>query len=202
MLIGLTGGVAAGKSTVARILASLGAAVVDADELAREVVSAPVVRAQIESAFGPGVLAPSGDLDRGALGRIVFGDAAARRRLEGITHPAIVTSARDRIEALRQAGRRVVVYEAALLVESGRDREMDLLVVVVADDEVRLQRLMNRNGLSRAEALQRLQAQLPQQVKRERADYVIDNSGSLEQTRSLTEQLWRCIDEAVRKERE
>jgi len=95
-----------------------------------------------------------------------------------------------------------VVYEAALLVESGRDREMDLLVVVVADDEVRLQRLMNRNGLSRAEALQRLQAQLPQQVKRERADYVIDNSGSLEQTRSLTEQLWRCIDEAVRKERE
>ena len=194
--IGLTGGIAAGKTEVAGIFAELGAAVIDADNLAREVV-APGTEAlgQIVEEFGPRVLGDSGALDRSALSEIVFADHEARRRLEAITHPAIVAAARRRVEELARQGHRVVIYEAALLVETGRHHDMDCLVVVVADNEQRIGRLMRRGGLSRADAAARIAAQLPQERKVELADHVIDNSGSLERTRALVEQVWGRIQE-------
>jgi dephospho-CoA kinase len=193
LLIGVTGGIAAGKSTVAQMLSRLGAPLIDADMLAREVASGGAVLQQIIGAFGVQILDGAGMLDRAALGRVVFSDSEARRRLEAITHPAIIAAAEERIASLRRAGHRLVLYEAALLVESGRYREMDLLIVVTADDEIRLRRLVERSGLGRDEAERRIRAQAPQHEKVAVADFVIDNSGSLEQTRSQVLRVWRAI---------
>jgi dephospho-CoA kinase len=195
-LIGLTGGIAAGKTTVARMFVELGAPLVDADLLARQ-VTAPGTDTlrQVVEAFGQEVLSDDGELDRRALGRVVFGDEAARRRLEQITHPAIIRAARARVTALGRQGHRHVIYEAALLVETGRHEEMDRLVVVVADDELRVERLIDRDRLSREEARARLEAQLPQEQKAALADYVIDNSGPVEQSRAQVEDVWRRLQE-------
>jgi dephospho-CoA kinase len=194
LVIGLTGGIAAGKSTVARMFAELGAAVLDADDLSRLVAAdQPEVLARLVEAFGASILDEQGRLHRGHLGRIVFSDDEARRRLEAITHPAIVTAARRRIEALRGEGHALIVYEAALLVESGRHREMDRVVVVTAEEEERLRRLCERNSLTRGEALDRLRAQLPQEIKAASADYLIDNSGPLEETRRQVVQVFRQL---------
>ena len=193
-VIGLTGGIAAGKSSVARLLAGLGAPVLDADQLAREVTrpGSPVLAA-LRECFGGAILAADGTLDRAALGRLVFSDAAARRRLEAITHPAIIAEGKRQIAALGEAGHRAVVYEAALLCETGRHREMDRLVVVVADDAIRVSRLMERSAIPRADAEARLRSQMPQEDKAALADYLIDNSGSLEQTRVQVERVWRRV---------
>jgi dephospho-CoA kinase len=201
-VVGLTGGIAAGKSTVAAILVELGVPVIDADQLARELTGpgSETLRALGES-FGGEILTAEGTLDRVALGRIVFADPAARRRLEMITHPAIQAESRRRIEELARAGHRVVAYEAALLCETGRDRELDRLLVVTADDQRRIERLMARSSLSRAEAEARLEAQMPQAEKAALADYLIDNSGSLEQTREQVEQVWRRVLAELDRER-
>jgi dephospho-CoA kinase len=192
MLLGLTGGIAAGKSTVAGMLRELGAAVLDADQLARQVVERdPALRQRLAAEFGDGVLAADGSLDRQQLGRLVFADAGARRRLEALTHPAIAAEAERRVAELREVeGAAIVVYEAALLVETGRHRQMDRLLVVVADDELRVRRLMRRSGLSEAQARQRLASQLPQEQKARQAHYVVDNSGSLDHTRRRVWQVW------------
>jgi dephospho-CoA kinase len=193
-LVGLTGGIGAGKSTVARLFAAYGAAIIDADALAREVL-APGTNTlrEVVAIFGTEVLDARGELDRARLGRIVFADSRAREALEAITHPAIIAAAKERIDTLIRAGHRQVIYEAALLIESGRDAEMDLLVVVIADDEIRIRRLKERCGMSRSEVLQRFSAQLPQAEKAARADYLIDNSGSLEQTRTRVREVWSEI---------
>jgi len=189
-LIGLTGGIAAGKSTVAAMLRELGCAVIDADELARE-VTAPGCEAleRIVEAFGPEVVDQDGRLDRARLGQRIFEDPAARGILESITHPAIAAAAARRAAELGARGHHVVFYEAALLVETGRDRELEALVVVTAPDELRVARLIRRSGVTRQEGLQRLAAQLPQADKVRRADYLIDNSGALKQTRAQVEAL-------------
>lgn len=193
-VIGLTGGIAAGKSSVAGLLAGLGAPLVDADQLAREVTRpGSAALAAIARGFGQEIITLAGELDRAALGRIVFADPVARRRLEAITHPEIIAEGRRRFAALGAAGHRAVVYEAALLCEAGRRRDVDRLIVVVADDEVRVARLMARSGLSREEALARIRAQLPQAEKAALADYLIDNSGALEHTRVQVEQVWRRV---------
>lgn len=193
-VVGLTGGIAAGKSAVARMLAEEGAPVIDADQLAREVTSpGSAVLLELAASFGPAILTPEGALDRSALGGIVFTDGEARRRLEAITHPAIQAEARRRFDALARSGQRVVVYEAALLCETGRHRELDLLLVVIADEPRRVERLMARSSLSRAEAEARLKSQMPQAEKAALADYLIDNSGTLEQTREQVEQVWRRV---------
>lgn len=193
-LIGITGGIGAGKSLVADLFRQAGGVVVDADLLARE-VTAPGSEAlkEIVESFGRRVLDERGRLDRAELGRIVFENLEARRRLEAITHPAIASAARARFEALGRQGHRLLFYEAALLVETGRHREMDALVVVRADDEVRIQRLMRRDNISREEVEKRLAAQAPQVEKVAVADYLIDNSGSVEQTRAQVEEIWRRI---------
>jgi dephospho-CoA kinase len=192
--VGLTGGIASGKSTVAGLFGELGAPVVDADALARELVEpGGELLGRLAHQFGSGILDEEGRLDRAALGRIVFADSSARKRLEAITHPAIIDAAERRVEALGRQGHRVVLYEAALLVETGRHREMDLLVVVTAEEGQRVERLMRRDGLDRQDALERLAAQMPQQAKVEAADYVIDNSGTLAQTRAQVLEVWKQI---------
>lgn len=176
-LIGLTGGIATGKSTFAAALRALGVPVVDADQLARAVVApgtpglAAVVRA-----FGPGVLGPGGELDRKALGARVFADAEARRRLEAITHPAIREAMQAETARLAAAGHDLAFYDAALLFEVGLDRAMALVVVVDAPPEAQLARLAARDGLTRAQAEARLAAQLPVAEKAARADVVVENA--------------------------
>jgi len=176
-LVGLTGGIATGKTTFAAALRAQGLPVVDADELARQVVApgAPALAAIVE-AFGPGVLGPGGALDRKALGRLVFADAGARRRLEAITHPAIRRAMEAETARLAAAGHDLVVYDSPLLYEAGLEGAVSLVVVVYAPREAQLARLQARDGLSRAEAEARLAAQLPIEEKAGRADAVVDNA--------------------------
>jgi dephospho-CoA kinase len=176
-LVGLTGGIATGKSTFAAALRALGLPVVDADELARQVVApgSPALRA-IAAAFGPSVIGPDGALDRKALGALVFADPVARRRLEAITHPAIRLAMQAETARLAAAGQDLVVYDSPLLFEAGLDSAVSLVVVVHAPREVQLARLQARDGLTRPEAEARVGAQLPIDEKAARADVVIENA--------------------------
>ena len=190
-ICGLTGGIAAGKSTVSLRLAERGAAVIDADQLSREVVDVgtPGFEAVVER-FGAGVVSPSGDLDRKALGALVFGDSAARLDLESIIHPAVrALSAQRMAEAVRDDPRRVVVYDVPLLVESRGAGEFDVIVVVHAPREQRLRRLIELRGMSRTEAERRLDAQASDEERLEAADIVVDATGSLEDTRRRADDL-------------
>jgi dephospho-CoA kinase len=192
-VLGLTGGIGTGKSTVARMFAARGVAVVDADALAREVV-APGLPAHADiAAAWPEVLASGGAIDRERLGTIVFADPAARLRLEGITHPRIQALAGERLAAHADAGHRLALYEAALLVESGRWRELDGLIVVTASEATQIARVRARDGLSQAEAQARLRAQLPAAEKIRLATYVIDNDGGPEATQAAVEDLLRRL---------
>jgi dephospho-CoA kinase len=184
LLVGLTGGIASGKSLVSRQLADLGCPVIDGDVLAREVVAPgePAWQAIVD-AFGREVLQPDGSLDRKRLGGRVFADPAARRRLEGITHPAI--RARREARLARLTAERfdgLVIQDTPLLFEVGAEREVDRIVVVWAPPEVQLARLLARDGLERGEAERRLASQAPLVDKVRRAHYVVDNSESPEET--------------------
>ncbi len=193
-IYGLTGGIGSGKSTVAAMLRELGAPVIDADALAREVV-APGSEglAEVVRAFGAEVLDPSGALDRKKLGAIVFADPARRRRLEGITHPRIAAEAMRRAAALGAEGHAVAFYEAALLVENGSHAGLAGLVVVSAPENVQVRRVRERDGTTEAEARARLAAQLPLAEKLRVATHVIDNAGDLGATRAQVEALWRRL---------
>ncbi len=184
LLVGLTGGIASGKSTVSRQLADLGCHVIDADVLAREVVAPgePALQA-IAEAFGREVLRPDGSLDRSRLGVTVFADAAKRKHLEGILHPAIQARRQAALAELAVRGYDgLVVQDAALLIEVGGAAHVDRLVVVYADPAVQRERLMRRDGLNAAEAERRLASQMPLAEKVRLAHYVIDNSDSPEET--------------------
>jgi len=190
-IIGLTGGIASGKSTVARLLEKLGAVVIDADQLAREaVLPGSAACTKIAEAFGSGILNPDGTIDRKALGSIVFSDPAARNRLEAITHPAIRRLAEERIEQLRTAGAAVVFYMAPLLIEAGLTSRVDEIWVVYADRDTQLQRLMLRDAMGRDEARQRLAAQMGMEEKKTFARIVIDNRGTPEETESQVRDVW------------
>lgn len=176
-LVGLTGGIATGKSTFAAALRTLGVPVVDADQLARAVVApgTPALAAVV-AAFGPGVLQRDGGLDRKALGALAFADGAARRRLEAITHPAIREAMVAETGRLAAEGHDLAFYDAPLLYEVGLDQAMALVVVVHAPPEAQLARLLARDGLTPAEAAARLAAQLSGAEKAARADVVVDNA--------------------------
>ncbi|MGH7320357.1 MAG: dephospho-CoA kinase [Candidatus Rokuibacteriota bacterium] len=196
LLVGLTGGIASGKSTVSRQLTELGCRVIDADVLAREVVTPgePALQAIVE-AFGPEVLQPDGTLDRAYLGATVFADPEKRQRLEAITHPAIQARRQAILAELAARGYDgLVVQDAALLIEVGGAAHVDRLVVVYATPEVQLDRLRRRAGLDRAEAERRIASQMPLREKARLAHYVIDNSDSPEETaaqvRAVYEALW------------
>jgi dephospho-CoA kinase len=177
-VVGLTGGIASGKSTFAARLRERGAAVVDADALARQVVQpgAPAL-AEIARAFGPAVLLPDGALDRRRLAALVFSEPAARRRLEAITHPAVREAMGAEVRGLAQAGHALAFYDVPLLYEVGLEGELDAVVVVWAPREAQLERLSRRDGLSPAEAEARLAAQLPLDEKAARADFLVANDG-------------------------
>lgn len=181
LVVGLTGGIATGKSTVARMLRARGAVVLDADALVHE-LQAPgteVYRAILD-AFGPDILAPDGTLDRQKLGARIFADPEARRRLEAIVHPPVMAELRRRVEALRRDGRtRLCVVEAALLVEEGRRGIVDRVVVVTAPEAEQVARLRAKTGLGEEEAWRRVRAQLPAAAKARRADHVLVNDGDL-----------------------
>jgi dephospho-CoA kinase len=184
MNIGLTGGIASGKSTVARMLVESGAALVDADRIAREIVEpGQPPLAQIVERFGQAVLHEDGTLNRKKLGEIVFADEAKRKALEAITHPAIRAVMRERMDKLqREAPNRLVVVDVPLLYESGLQSLFEEVMVVYVPRSVQLERLMKRDGLSKADAERRLNAQMDIEEKKRLADIVIDNSGSLEDT--------------------
>jgi dephospho-CoA kinase len=195
--IGLTGGIGSGKTLVARLFKDFGAAIVDADAIAREVVApgGPAYEAVV-SAFGPTVVRADGTLDRKALGNRVFADAAARRRLNALTHPHIRRCMAEEASRLGSApGVEVIVLDIPLLLETtdGRDLGLDGIVVVDADDDVRVGRLVARDGFSEAEARRRLAVQMPLREKVARADWVIDNNGSPEHTREQVRTLWETL---------
>jgi dephospho-CoA kinase len=176
-LVGLTGGIATGKSTVAHLIAERGIPIVDADQLAREAVE-PGEPALAEIArLWPQILLGDGRLDRKRLGAIVFADPEARRRLEAILHPRISELCDARAAALAAAGHKLAFYEASLLVETGRHRDFDGLVVVTASPEAQITRAMARDHLTRDQARARIDAQLPMADKVAVATHVIDNSG-------------------------
>jgi dephospho-CoA kinase len=190
-LIGLTGNIATGKSAVLEMLKRLGAGVIDADALVHQLMvkETPVWQAILDE-FGEGILASEDEIDRGKLGAIVFADAEALERLEAIIHPA-VTACVD--ELIRQATEPVVVVEAIKLIEAGWHRAYDALWVVTCSKEQQLERLMRTRKLSQEEALLRIEAQPPQENKVALADVVIDNSGSLKETREQVEQEWERL---------
>jgi dephospho-CoA kinase len=180
MILGVTGGIACGKSLVTSILRQLGAAVVSADELAREVVApGSATLARLLEHFGPGILLPSGELDRPALGALVFADPQQRAVLNAITHPAIAALSLARLAQLAAADWPLVVYEAPLLYEVGAESRVDAVLVVTVPETQQLQRLMARDQLSEAAARERIAAQLPQAEKAARADFVIANDATV-----------------------
>lgn len=190
-LIGLTGNIATGKSTVGGMLAKLGARVIDADAIAHEVTAkGQPAWFSIVAEFGEGIMRPDGEIDRPRLGALVFADRAALQRLEAIVHPAVL----ERIaELLAQATEPVVVLDAIKLIESGVADLCDAVWVVTCSPEQQLARLQRTRGMSEAEARQRIVAQPPQAKKIARADVVIDNSDSLAKTRRQVAQAWARI---------
>lgn len=202
-LIALTGGIASGKSTIARRLAGRGAVVVDADAIVREVQQpGSAVLADIAEAFGAGVIAGDGTLDRPALGAIVFSDPAARERLNAIVHPAVkAESGRRFAAALAADPAAVVVYDVPLLVEARADDPWHLVVVAHAPASLRAERLVTLRELRPDEARARIAAQVDDETRLAVADVVIDTSGTLEQTHAQTDALWDRLTDGVRAER-
>ncbi len=184
LLVGLTGGIGAGKSLVSRMFRDLGCLIVDADLLAREVVEpGEPAYEKIVTEFGPEVLQADGQVDRKRLGTLVFADEAKRKRLEGFTHPEIrQRQAGILAELVTEGFDGIVIFDAALLVEAGGAPNMDRLVVVSADDASQRKRLMLRDNISQEDAAQRIRSQMPLADKVKQAHYVIDNSGSREAT--------------------
>jgi dephospho-CoA kinase len=200
LLVGLTGGIATGKSAVAAMLEGPGVRIVDADALAREVVEpgTPALT-QIVSELGHDVLRPDGRLDRARLGEVVFPDPARRKRLEAITHPAIRQRFEQIMADLERAGfEGLLFWDAALLVESGGNNKMDRVVVVTTDPATQLRRLMARDGCSEEAARARVASQMPLAVKARYGDYVIDNSGPREQTEARVREVHRSLLEDLR----
>lgn len=196
-MVALTGGIAAGKSVVSARLAELGAVVVDADRLAREVVEpGTVALRQIAEAFGASMLTGDGALDRAALGAIVFEDPAGRARLNAITHPAVWELARQRFEEAAAADpEAIVIYDVPLLVEASADRplEFDLVVVVHASREIRIERMVRIRGMRPADAEARVAAQAADEDRLAVAELVIDSSGTLEHTLEQVDDVWQRI---------
>jgi dephospho-CoA kinase len=198
-LIGLTGGIASGKSVVAARLAEHGAVVVDADQVAREVVEpgTPAL-AKIAKDFGAGVIASDGSLDRAALGSLVFSSPEKRAALNAITHPAVAIRSQQLFAAAAAADPdAIVVYDVPLLVDAGRADEFDLIAVVNASTETRIARMIELRGMTRDEAMHRINSQATNTERLAIADVVIDSNGSLEQTLTQADALWEKLSARV-----
>jgi dephospho-CoA kinase len=196
-VLGLTGGIGSGKSMVAQMFARLGAAVIDADQLAREVVEPgqPALE-EIAATFGRDVLLPDGRLDRAKLAGIIFADPVERAKLDAITHPRIRARMDEEIRA-RRSGPGVLIVDIPLLYENDRTYSVERVIVVWVDPQTQLRRIRQRDGLSADAAGQRIAAQMPLEAKRARADHVIDNSGTREDTRRQVEAIYHLYAPAV-----
>ncbi len=189
--LGVTGNIASGKSTVTGMLAELGATVIDSDLVYRELVGPGTALLQrLAERFGEGIVADDGSLNRGALGEIVFADPVALRDLDQITHPAVIAEVDRRVDAIPDG---VVVLDAVKLIESGHADRCDAVWVVVTSPDAQVTRLMKRNSLPVEESRRRVAAQSLLGPKLARADLVIDNSGSRDETREQVERAWRAL---------
>jgi len=195
--VGLTGSIAVGKSFVLGVLKELGCHVLDADEVAREVVRPGTAGLQaVVEAFGKEILGSDGTLDRSMLGAIVFADADKRKQLNSILHPFIIAAQDEELAGLeRDDPDGIAVVDAALMIESGGYRRFDKLIVVYCEPDVQLQRLVKRDQLSLEDAQRRISSQMPQEEKKSYADFLIDTSGSWETTRQQVEDVFRQLKE-------
>lgn len=193
-VFGLTGGIACGKSTVARYMTEFGAHVIDADQISRDVMQLGTEghRLVLES-FGPNILEANGAISRAKLGEKVFADDEARAHLESILHPLIAAESGRRISQAQNEGAAVILYEAALLIESGRADMFRPLVVVWSEPSLQRARIRKRDHLSDPEIEQRLKSQMPIDKKRTFGDFILENNGSLIDLRSQTKRLWHTI---------
>ena len=197
-IIGLTGGIASGKSTVSRFLKELGAVVIDADRIGHEVLRSDAgVRRELVAAFGRQILTPGGSVSRRKLGKLVFADPEALTKLNQIMHPRIVARVEAQLERCRRDGVKVVVVEAALLLETGWALLVDEVWVTVANEAIVIKRLKGRSGLSKSESRARLSAQLPVAEMIEQADLVIDTDCCLDELKAKVAELWRRLDPAA-----
>lgn len=198
--VGLTGGIASGKSTVSGMFRELGVPVIDADMIAREVV-APGSRAleAIVDAFGEEILTEEKSLNRARLGEIVFSDPTKKKVLEGILHPEIIAEQDRRLKDLEREGRTpVAIVDAAVMIESGSWKRFDSLVVVDCEESQQISRLRLRNGMNEEEAARRVNAQMPLSEKVKYADHVIDNRGSIDDTRKQVEELMKLLSRGMK----
>ena len=197
--VGLTGNVGAGKSTTVSLFASWGATIIDTDVLAREVVTpgSPVL-AEVRKAWGDAVIAADGEMDRAAMRRIVFSDREARRRLEAILHPAIRERARELFVEAEARGDRIAIGVVPLLFETGLETEYDVVLLIDAPLEQRIERLVNKRGLSADEARAIADAQMPAQEKRTRADFIIDNESDITSLERHAWEVWKEIEKLSR----
>lgn len=191
MVVGLTGGIASGKSLVAHYLKELGAKLIDADEISREIVRPGMPAYQeILQVFGKGILNQDGTIDRKGLGKVVFSNPELLKRLNEITHPRILEEVRRRIGEAKK-DQAIIVVDVALLFEVGLHREMDRVIVAYVDKETQIKRLMERDGLTEGEARLRLSAQMPLEEKLKYAHFIIDNSIGMEETRRQVEEVFK-----------
>lgn len=194
IVIGVAGGIASGKSTVARVFERLGARVLDADAIGHDLLRTEGLRDRIREVFGEAVLTPEGDVDRRALGRLVFSDDQARQSLNRLVRPAIRAEIRRRIAGMRGEGYDgPVVVDAPLLVDTGPTDLADRVILVTAPASTRKERIISRSGLSDEEADQRIAAQVPDAKQARWADYVLENDGSLDELTEEAETLWKGI---------
>jgi dephospho-CoA kinase len=200
IVVGLTGGIATGKSTVSTILENAGAVIIDADQIAREVVKKgrPAHRAIVEE-FGKNVLLPDGEINRGVLGDIIFNDPQKKHVLNTIVHPHVRKEQDRRLKHIAKTNPdTIVVLDIPLLLESKMYRDLSEVVVVYAPEHIQIQRLMQRDGISRADALARVSSQMPIEEKKDKATIIIDNSGSKENTRKQTLNIFQRLKERLK----
>ncbi len=198
VVIGLTGGIASGKSAVSAMLRDRGALVMDADKLGHEAyVPDTACYNDVVAAFGEDIVAPDRQIDRKKLGAKVFGDPAQRRRLEGIVWPWMRETMRKRLDALRVENTPVVVLEAAVLIEAGWQSLVDQVWLVTVNRDVARTRIMERNGLDQAQADARIDAQLTNEERAQHAQLIIENNGSLEELRERVDEAWRKLEAAA-----
>ena len=192
IVAGLTGGIGTGKSTVAAVFAEAGAVIIDADEIARDVVAkGRPAWCRIVAHFGRDVLLPDGDIDRKKLGAIIFNDTRQKAHLDRIVHPHVIAETEQQLKEIeRLQPQAVVILDVPLLIEAGMDRDLDEVIVVYTPEAVQIKRLMRRNRLTAAEGLSRIRSQMPIEEKKMRATVVIDNSTSPAVTRKRVLQVF------------
>lgn len=194
MVIGLTGGIASGKSTVSAKLKELGAAIIDVDVIARGVVSkGEIAYNRIVQSFGENILLPSGEINRKKLGNIVFSDKEKLALLNSITHPEIINRVKEKIQEYKAAGKKVIVVDAAILIEMGLYKYVDSVWVVVVDRETQIKRLIERDKFDYKDSENRINSQFTNEVRRKYADVIIDNNKPIEEVRKRIEELWNNI---------